>query len=122
MRDWNQAGHLRELIARVNDIRRSHPALQQNDTLQFYPTDNRALLWYGKSSGDDRVYVVANTTPAQLQHGFVEMPLAEFGLAADAEYVVEDLLDGTSYTWRGSRNYVRLDPAERMAHIFVVRR
>ncbi len=26
------------------------------------------------------------------------------------------------YTWRGAWNYVRLDPAERMAHIFVVHR
>jgi starch synthase (maltosyl-transferring) len=31
---------------------------------------------------------------------------------------VEDLLDGTRYTWRGAWNYVRLDPAVRMAHIF----
>ena len=37
------------------------------------------------------------------------------------EYVVEDLLDGSRYTWRGAWNYVRLDPAERMAHVFVIR-
>jgi starch synthase (maltosyl-transferring) len=121
VRDWNQAGSLRELIAQVNDIRRRHPALQQNDTLRFHATDNSALLWYSKSLGDDRVFVVANTTPGWMQHGWIEMPIAEIGLAPDATYVVEDLLDETRYTWRGSWNYVRLAPAERMAHVFVVR-
>jgi starch synthase (maltosyl-transferring) len=121
VRDWNQPGNLKELIARLNEIRRQHPALQQNDTLQFHATDNQALLWYSKSLGGDRVFVVANTTPAWMQHGWVEMPLADLGLAPDAAYVVEDLLDETRYTWHGARNYVRLDPAERMAHMFVVR-
>jgi starch synthase (maltosyl-transferring) len=122
LRDWNQAGSLKELIARVNEIRREHPALQQNDTLQFHATDNDALLWYSKSLGDDRVFVAANTTPGWMQHGWVEVPLAELGLLPGASYVVEDLLDDTRYTWRGGWNYVRLDPAERMAHIFVIRR
>jgi starch synthase (maltosyl-transferring) len=122
IRDWNQAGSLRELIARVNDIRREHPALQQNDTLQFHASDNDALLWYSKSFGDDRVFVVANTTPDWMQHGWLEMPIAELGIPPDTPYIVEDLLDEAKYTWHGSRNYVRLDPAERMAHIFVVRR
>jgi starch synthase (maltosyl-transferring) len=121
VRDWNQPGNLKELIARVNDIRRSHPALQQNATLAFHGTDNPSLLWYSKTSPDDRVFVVANTTPAFVQHGFVELPIWELGIAPHASYVVEDLLDGSRYTWRGAWNYVKLDPAERMAHIFEVR-
>jgi starch synthase (maltosyl-transferring) len=56
-----------------------------------------------------------------VQHGWVEVPIGDFGIAPDASYIVEDLLDGTTYTWRGCWNYVRLDPAERMAHIFIVR-
>jgi hypothetical protein len=32
-----------------------------------------------------------------------------------------DLLDEARYTWQGEWNYVKLDPAERMAHIFVIR-
>ena len=57
-----------------------------------------------------------------MQHGWVEMPLSDIGLAPDATYVVEDLLDGARYTWHGSWNYVRLDPSERVAHVFVVHR
>jgi starch synthase (maltosyl-transferring) len=137
VRDWNQAGNLKELIARVNEIRRAHRALQHNATLRFHPTDNAALLWYSKSwdepaaiaegtaaaagsNHSDRVFVVANTDPHHTQHGWVEVPIADLGIPADSPYVVEDLLDSARYTWQGAWNYVKLDPAERMAHIFVV--
>jgi starch synthase (maltosyl-transferring) len=120
-RDWNQPGTLKELIAQVNQIRQQHPALQQNDTLAFHGTDNDALLWYSKRAGSDRVFVVANTDPHHLQHGHVQVPIWELGIPPGRPYVVEDLLDGARYTWRGEWNYVRLDPAERMTHILVIR-
>jgi starch synthase (maltosyl-transferring) len=120
-RDWNQAGSLNELIARINQIRRDHPALQYNSTLAFHPADNANFLWYSKSAGEDRVFVVVNTDPTWMQHGHLELPIADLGLAADSVYDVEDLLDGARYSWRGAHNYVKLDPAERVAHVFVVR-
>ena len=121
LRDWSKASHMRELIAQVNEIRRAHPALQQNRTLRLHPADNPDLLWFSKSAGSDVVFVVANTTPDRMQHGWVELPIGEFGIAPDAPYAVEDQLDGATYRWQGAWNYVKLDPAERMAHIFVVR-
>jgi starch synthase (maltosyl-transferring) len=121
MRDWHRPGNLTELIARVNQIRREHPALQQNETLAFHATGNPAILWYSKTAGDDRVFVAANTDPQWIQHGSVEVPIERLGLTPDSSYVVEDLLDGTTYRWQGRWNYVKLDPAERMAHIFVIR-
>ena len=39
-----------------------------------------------------------------MQHGFVDVPLAELALAPDATYEVEDLLDGRRYRWHGRRN------------------
>jgi hypothetical protein len=37
--------------------------------------------------------------------------------------VVRDLLSGAAYTWRGDRNYVRLDPGTQVpAHIFRLER
>ena len=122
VRNWQAPGHLRELIARVNSIRRAHPALQQNTTLRFHATDNPAILWYSKHDGNgDRVFVAVNTDPHWMQHGWVEMPLQDLSIDSSRSYIVEDLLDDTQYTWTGQRNYIRLDPAERMAHIFVVR-
>jgi len=121
-RDWNQADNLRELIARVNEIRHTHRALQQNATLAFHNSDNPQFLWFSKSVPErpERVFVAVNTDPHWTQHGWVQMPIWEMGISPGTPYSVEDLLDGGRYTWRGEWNYVRLDPAERVAHIFVV--
>jgi len=128
-RDWNQAGTLRELIARVNQIRRDYAALQQNATLAFHSTDNPHFLFFSKtnqSSGGSRgsgarVFIVVSTDPHWTQQGWVQMPIWETGITGRERYVVEDLLDGGRYTWRGEWNYVKLDPSERVAHIFVIR-
>jgi starch synthase (maltosyl-transferring) len=49
------------------------------------------------------------------------MPIEALGIPPHRPYIVEDLLDGAQYTWRGAWNYVKLEPRERVAHIFVVR-
>jgi starch synthase (maltosyl-transferring) len=120
-RDYNAPGNLKELIARLNGIRRAHPALQQNATLAFYGTDTPQLLCYGKTAGDDRVYVVASTDPHWEQAGWVQFPTWELGLGSRDRFVVEDLLDGARYTWTGEWNFVRLGPGQKMAHVLVVR-
>jgi len=50
------------------------------------------------------------------------VPIEQFGQMESDDYRVEDLLSGTSYTWRGRRNYVELDPNIQPAHMFLVRR
>jgi starch synthase (maltosyl-transferring) len=52
----------------------------------------------------------------------VYVPLSDMGIGENEPYIVHDLLTGLQYTWRGSRNYVRLDPAVEPAHVFVVER
>ena len=52
----------------------------------------------------------------------VHVPVRELGIGADEAYVVQDLLTGARYTWRGSRNYVRLDPQMQMGHVLRVER
>jgi starch synthase (maltosyl-transferring) len=122
-RDWNQADSLRELIARVNQIRRNYPALQQNATLNFHMTDNPHVLFFSKTNpGSARVFVVANTDVHWTQQGWVQVPIWEMGIEPRERYVVEDLLDGARYRWRGDWNFVKLDPAERVAHVFVVQK
>jgi starch synthase (maltosyl-transferring) len=52
-----------------------------------------------------------------MQHGWVHAPMSELGFGDAPPYEVEDALDSTRYTWSGDRNYVRLDPSVRVAHI-----
>jgi starch synthase (maltosyl-transferring) len=118
-RNFRDAGSLAELIARINAIRRDHPALHQDWNLAFHSTDNVELLAYSKRSmdGTDLVLVVVNLDPVNMQHGFVELPLADWGLTPHATIEALDLLSGERYFWRGEWNYVRLDPQDRVAHI-----
>jgi starch synthase (maltosyl-transferring) len=113
---------LAELIARVNEIRREHPALQRDWGLRFHSTDNPQLLCYSKRSEDgaDVILVVVNLDPVNMQHGFVQLPLADWQLTDGSMLPMTDLLSQDRYFWRGEWNYVRLDPQAQVAHILAV--
>jgi len=122
IREFNQPHSLAELIRHVNALRRAHPALQRDRGLRFHQTDNPHIISYSKRSveGDDLVLVVVNLDPHNMQHGFVQLPLVEWGLSPDAAVEVIDLISDEHYYWRAEWNYVRLDPEARVAHILHV--
>jgi starch synthase (maltosyl-transferring) len=122
-RDLDQAGSLAELIGRINAIRRAHPALQRDWGLRFHASDNPELIAYSKRSADGRdlVLVIVNLDPFHMQHGFIQLPLPEWGLTPHMTIDVQDLLSGERYYWRGDWNYVRLDPQAQVAHVLQVR-
>jgi len=66
--------------------------------------------------------VVVTLDPVRVQETMVHVPLDELGIREDEPYVVVDLLTGARYTWRGRRNYVRLDPAMQVGHVLRVER
>jgi starch synthase (maltosyl-transferring) len=117
--DWDRPGHLTELIASVNQIRRQHPALHADHSLRFHQTDNPEIIAYSKTTPDgaDTILVIVNLDALHMQHGHVEVPLDRIGSPADAGYRVRDLVDDISYEWRGAWNYVRFDPEIRQGHI-----
>ncbi len=120
-RNWDRdrPGHIKELVARVNRIRRDEPAFQYARSLRFHATDNPEILAYSKASPADgtRIFVIVNLDPHHVQHGWVEVPADALPAGAAAGYSAHDLLDGARYGWRGDWNYVRLDPDVRQAHI-----
>ncbi|MDQ3849128.1 MAG: alpha-1,4-glucan--maltose-1-phosphate maltosyltransferase [Actinomycetota bacterium] len=109
-------GPLLGLVARVNAIRRAHPALQHLDNVTFLPTENDALIAYAKRTGDDTIITVVTLDPSTPQEGVTTVPY-ELGLAP--AFSATDLLSGERFDWRLGRNYVRLDPA-RVAHVLSV--
>jgi starch synthase (maltosyl-transferring) len=116
-RDWDAPGHIKDDLRRLNRIRQAEPALQRLANLSFLPSENERILWYRKAAPEGDLFVAVNLDPHRPQESMVHLPLGELGLAPEAPYPVEDLLTRERYTWRGARNYVRLDPAQRVGHL-----
>jgi starch synthase (maltosyl-transferring) len=160
-RGWDAPGNISGDLRRLNDIRRSEPALQLHRNLTFHHSENPQVLFYRKAapgrsaaeverserwrrmqppgssvehgcaderrrsagSGEGRDLLIAvNLDPHRVQESMVHVPLEELGVAEGEPYAVTDLLTGARYTWRGSRNYVRLDPGTNYAHVMRLER
>jgi starch synthase (maltosyl-transferring) len=113
--DRDRADSLRELIGRLNSIRRENAALQTDWSLKFHPVDNAQLLVYSKEEQENVILVAVNLDPHHAQAGTID-----FGF--DETFEVQDLLGGGRYTWRGRRNWIQLNPLTLPAHVFRVHR
>ena len=124
VRDSNAPGNLNGDITLLNAIRRDNPALQRMNNLTFRESENAQVLFFTKTAPGWRnnLLVIANLDPSRAQETVVTVPLAELGLDPDLPYIVEDLLTGARYSWRGARNYVRLDPTLQPGHILRLQR
>ena len=123
VRDWDAPGNIKDLIARVNRIRRENPALHHFKNLRFYPADSDQVLFYGKISPDrtNAVFVAVNLDPYDVHETYIDMPLDALGLPPDRPFELDDLLLGHSWPWTGRRQHLRLDPASNPVAIFRVR-
>jgi starch synthase (maltosyl-transferring) len=125
-RDWELAQQgptgLAPYIARLNAIRKAHPALHWLRNLRFHHVDQPELICFSKRDAqeEDTVLVIVNLDPHQPREATVWLDLPALGLESDADFVVTDELSGQSYRW-GRANYVRLDPGYEPAHIFQVK-
>jgi starch synthase (maltosyl-transferring) len=117
LRERRLDGPLLPLVERVNAARRANPALQYLSNITFLDTENDGLIAYAKHTGDNTVITVVSVDPLNTQEGIVNVP-ADLGTAP--AFGVRDALDGQTYDWSIGRNYVRLAPGQRMAHVMVV--
>jgi starch synthase (maltosyl-transferring) len=125
LRTWDleREDSLRDVIARLNQIRRGNPALHDNTRIVFHPTDNDQLLCFSKSDGQDNIVVVVVNLDANHRHsGWLQLDLAALGIGAEERIQVHDELTDVRYHWTGPRNYVELDPKLMPAHVFRIRR
>jgi starch synthase (maltosyl-transferring) len=119
LRERTLDGPLLPMVAKVNAARRENPALQHLSNITFLDTENDALIAYAKRTGDNTVVTVVSVDPHQTQEGIVNV-IAELG--TPPAFKVRDLLDDQVYDWSIGRNYVRLAPGNRMAHVMRVER
>ncbi|MEV6595216.1 alpha-1,4-glucan--maltose-1-phosphate maltosyltransferase, partial [Streptomyces acidicola] len=124
-RDWETAeregGSIAPLLGRLNEIRRSSPALRQLRDLHFHDTDKEAVIAYSKRAGSNTVLVVANLDPHHTQEATVSLDMPQLGLDWHESLPVRDELTGEVYHW-GRNNYVRLEPGRAPAHVLTVLR
>ena len=113
-------GPLLPMIARINEARRAHPALQELPNVTFLDTGgNEAIIAYAKQTGPDIVVCVVNLDPHQPQECLVTVPAS---LGVPPTFTVVDELSGERYQWHIGQNFVRLAPGWRQAHILSVER
>ncbi len=126
IKSWNldDPKSLRDVIARINRIRRENKALQTTWNLEFYETENDNLLCYGKSTedGENSLIIVVNLDPFHTQSGWVRVPVKELGLDEHQPYLVHDLIGDDKYIWEGERNFVEINPQVMPGNIFRVRK
>lgn len=121
-RDFDAALHegrsLEPFIARLNEIRRIHPALRQQRTIHYHHIDNDALLAYSKFDPDtgDTVLVVVTLNPFGPEEGTLWLDMGALGMEDYERFWVRDEITGEEYQW-GQGNYVRIDPARAVAHV-----
>ena len=124
-RDWSLAQReptgIAPFIARMNEIRKRHPALHWLRNLRFHHVDQPELICFSKRSrrDADTVLVVVNLDPHRPREATVWLDMPALGVGYSDRLVVTDELTGESYQW-GQANYVRLDPAAAPAHVFSV--
>jgi len=100
--DWDRPGHIRAEIARLNAVRRAHPALQEFANLEFLRAEDDEVLAYAKRTpdGGETIVVVVSLDPFGPRTADVHLPLAAWGLPLQATWEVDELL------WGGARRHV----------------
>ena len=126
IRNWDRerSDSLKELIARVNRIRKENRALQSDQSLRFHTVDNEQIICYTKQSEDlsNVIAVVVNLDPHHVQSGWVTIPVETLQLDPLESYQAHDLLTGARFLWHGAKNFVELAPQSAPAHILRLRR
>ena len=119
--DLDQRHSLREVIALVNRIRNTHPALQRDRNFAFHVVENDHLIAYSKrdDASGDTILTIVNLDPHHTQRGMTWLDLEALGVPDDTQFRVQDLFGGGTFLWNGRRNYVEIDP-QVTAHVFQV--
>ena len=118
--DWDRPGNINEDIRILNRFRRDNPGLQEFLNLRFLDCPDPNILAYAKTSTDgaNTVIVAVNLDPHAAHEGEIELPLADFGLAADGEFSLEEAFTRLLMTCRGTRQRLYLDPEINPSMIF----
>jgi starch synthase (maltosyl-transferring) len=119
---WNRdrEGNIKEIIRRMNVIRRENAALRSTFNLSFLSIDDENLLAYAKAVPDrsNLLLIVVNLDPYQSHAGTLELPLDRWGISEKMPFMAHELLSEARHIWQGKTRNIRLDPESSPAAIF----
>ncbi|MGB3618981.1 MAG: alpha-1,4-glucan--maltose-1-phosphate maltosyltransferase [Catalinimonas sp.] len=118
--DWSAMTKIRDVITKINWIRKENAALQSTWNVHFGDCENDQILCFGKHDDDtgNVIVVVANMDYFNVQSGWVRVPVWNLGVQPNTAYVAHDLLTGAYYNWFHEYNYVELHPYGMPIHVF----
>ncbi len=136
-RDWasyepgavNEQRSIARYVARLNQIRREHPALHYLRNIDFHTVDDDSVICYSRhldaahspTGRDDTVLVIVNLDPHGTRETMAHLDMPALGMDWSDSFTVHDLITDQSFRW-WEHNYVRLDPHDQPAHVMVIRR
>ncbi len=117
---WDQAGNLKDFIAKINQIRKDNPALQSTANIAFQECDNQAILVYSKhdAASNNFILIAVNLDPFHTQTGWIRMPLEQLDLLPGRPYLLQDLVGDEKYIWTEEWNSLELNPHITPVRIF----
>jgi starch synthase (maltosyl-transferring) len=122
-RDFSSPGSLVPFVARINDIRRRHPAFADLGNIAFHHSNNEWILAWSKvdAAADDVMLMVVNLDPHLAHEDTLGLDLPTLGFDWNETYEAFDELTGMTFMWTGANPYVRLEPGL-PAHVLHLRR
>jgi starch synthase (maltosyl-transferring) len=119
--DWQRYSKIKDIMARINRIRKENPALQDTNNIEFAEGGNDQIIAYAKMDkvSGNIIIVAVNLDPFNAHSGSIKIPLWKFGINS-THYTVTDLISGEQYHWTSDWNYISLNPYEIPAHILKV--
>ncbi len=120
--EWFSSTPFRELIRKINLIRKDNAAFHTTFNIEFCETDNEHLIAFFKSTRDARnqILTIINLDPTSKQTGWVKLPATLMPAHEGQVLEMNDLMDNSRYRWNRQWNYVELDPRLLPAHIFSI--
>ncbi|MEZ4599238.1 MAG: alpha-1,4-glucan--maltose-1-phosphate maltosyltransferase [Syntrophotaleaceae bacterium] len=117
--NWDDPEHLRDLIARLNAIRRQNPVFHSTWNLHFCESDNDNIICYLKSdrTSGNHILTMVNMDPFNSQSGSVRVPVNALGIEEGHPFLVDDLLSESKNIWHTAWNQVELDPQDLPARV-----
>ncbi len=123
---WNidNKRSISHFISKVNGIRNNNSIYRSNINFEFLNIDNENLLAFARYSDDfsDIHIIIINIDTNWKQAGWLELPIDKFNIERGKPYQVYDQLNNNYYIWNDNKNYIELNPKNKIAHVFEIRK